>query len=460
MNEESEINYIGTVEIDNVSKSFGLLKEDRRRHVYILGKSGMGKSTLLENMILQDIYAGNGVAFMDPLGDSAESIIDQIPGYRLQDVVYFNPIDTDFPIGLNFFEGKGEPDFLICASLMTIFKRIWEGSWSSRMEYILTNTILALLEVPGTTLLCVMKMLTEKPYRDYIISKCENMLVKSFWLNEFPRFSQQYQTEAIAPITNKIGQFFSTSLVRNILGQQRSTINVREIMDSKKILIINLSKGKIGEENANLLGAMFVSKFQLAAMGRIDMPESERNDFYLYVDEFQNFTTESFTTILSEARKYRLCLTLAHQYISQLDRPDDEHIKKAIFGNIGSTICFRLGAEDSEIMEKEIFPTKEDMKGLFLNLDKYQIITKLTVSNRPLDPFAGITLPPIYEKLKGNKQAMIDWSRKYWTRNRQEIEMEIEAYYLKGEISDPSSGELVIAKKKRKRKRKNKIEAI
>jgi hypothetical protein len=204
------------------------------------------------------------------------------------------------------------------------------------------------------------------------------------------------------------------------------------------------------------LGAMFVSKFQLAAMGRVDMPESERKDFYLYVDEFQNFTTESFTTILSEARKYRLCLTLAHQYISQLDRPDDEQIKKAIFGNVGSTICFRLGAEDSEIMEKEIFPTKEEMRSLFLNLDKYQIIAKLSVSNRPLDPFAALTLPPIYETLKGNKQYIVDWSRSHWTKSRQEVESEIESYYLKSEIADPESGQVVLAKKKRKRKRKSK----
>lgn len=442
---------MGTVDIDNQFKAFGLLQEDRRRHVYILGKSGMGKSTLLENMILQDIYSGQGVCFLDPLGDSAESIMDQIPRYRQKDVVYFNPVDTEFPIGLNMLESKGEPDFLIASSLMTVLKRIWEGAWSSRMEYILNNTILALLEVPNSTLLGVVKLLTDKGFRDYVTKNCKNILVKNFWDQEFPRLSQQYQSEAVAPILNKVGQFFSTSMIRNILGQSTSSINFRDIMDNRKILIANLAKGKIGEDNSSLLGSMIVSKFQLAAMSRSDMPEKDRNDFFLYVDEFQNFITDSFATILSEARKYRLCLTIAHQYIAQLSSEESEKIKNAIFGNVGSIVTFRVGSNDSEILEKELQPV---LKENFLNLDSRQIIAKLSVSNRTLDPFVASTLPPIYASIKGNKQELIDYSRYMWGVNVEKVEEEITTFFTKGLVVDTVTGEAVSTKKKRKRKKK------
>ncbi|MEM1312244.1 MAG: type IV secretion system DNA-binding domain-containing protein [Patescibacteria group bacterium] len=447
----NNICFMGTVDIDNQFKAFGLLQEDRRRHVYILGKSGMGKSTLLENMILQDIYSGQGVCFLDPLGDSAESIMDQIPRYRQKDVVYFNPVDTEFPIGLNMLESKGEPDFLIASSLMTVLKRIWEGAWSSRMEYILNNTILALLEVPNSTLLGVVKLLTDKGFRDYVTKNCKNILVKNFWDQEFPRLSQQYQSEAVAPILNKVGQFFSTSMIRNILGQSTSSINFRDIMDNRKILIANLAKGKIGEDNSSLLGSMIVSKFQLAAMSRSDMPEKDRNDFFLYVDEFQNFITDSFATILSEARKYRLCLTIAHQYIAQLSSEESEKIKNAIFGNVGSIVTFRVGSNDSEILEKELQPV---LKENFLNLDSRQIIAKLSVSNRTLDPFVASTLPPIYASIKGNKQELIDYSRYMWGVNVEKVEEEITTFFTKGLVVDTVTGEAVSTKKKRKRKKK------
>ncbi len=452
MADNDNLCYIGTVDVDNSFKSFGMLQEDRRRHVYILGKSGMGKSTLLENMVLQDIYAGHGVCYLDPLGDSAESILDQIPAYRQKDVIYFNPVDMDFPIGLNMLESKGEPDFLIASSLMTVLKRIWEGTWSSRMEYILNNTILALLETPGSTLLGVVKLLTDKPFRDIIIKNCDNILVKNFWEQEFPRLSPQYQSEAIAPILNKIGQFFSTGMIRNILGQSKSTINFREIMDGQKILIANLAKGKIGEDNSSLLGSMLVTKFQLAAMSRTDMPENERKDFYLYVDEFQNFITDSFATILSEARKYRLCLNIAHQYIAQLTTLESEKIKNAIFGNVGTIITFRVGASDSEILELELQPVPKES---FLNLDRGQIIVKLSVSNRTLAPFVAMTIPPIYSGLKGSKQTLINYSRSRWGTPRDIIEGEIKDYFTKGLITNVETGEVVVAaKKKRKRKKK------
>ena len=447
----NDICFLGTVDIDNQFKSFGLLPEDRRRHVYILGKSGMGKSTLLENMILQDIYAGHGVCFLDPLGDSAESILDQIPRYRQKDVIYFNPVDTDFPIGLNMLESKGEPDFMIAASLMTVLKRLWEGAWSSRMEYILNNTILVLLDTPGSTLLGVVKLLTDKGFRDQLIKNCNNILVKNFWEQEFPRLSDKYQSEAIAPILNKVGQFFSTSMIRNILGQSVSTINFRDIMDNRKILIANLAKGKIGEDNSSLLGSMLVSKFQLAAMSRTDMAEKDRKDFFLYVDEFQNFITDSFATILSEARKYRLCLTIAHQYIAQLTSLESEKIKNAIFGNVGSIITFRVGATDSEVLEKELQPV---LKENFLDLDSRQIIAKLSVSNRTLSPFVATTLPPIYASIKGNKKDLEEYSKHTWGVPRDVVEEEINTFFSKGLVVDQTTGEAVSTKKKRKRKKK------
>lgn len=452
---QDNICFIGTVDIDNQFKSFGLLQEDRRRHVYVLGKSGMGKSTMLENMILQDIYSGQGVCFLDPLGDSAESILDQIPRYRQNDVIYFNPADTQNPIGLNMLESTGDADFLIASSLMTVLKRLWEGTWSARMEYILNNTILLLLETPGSTLIGIIKLLTDKGFRDGLVSNCKNILVKNFWEQEFPKFSEKYQSEAIAPILNKVGQFFSTSMIRNILGQSRSTINFRDIMDSKKILIANLAKGKIGEDNSSLLGSMLVTKFQLAAMSRTNIPENQRSDFFLYVDEFQNFITDSFVTILSEARKYRLCLTIAHQYIAQLNSEDSERIKDAIFGNVGTIVTFRVGADDSEVLEKELQPV---LKESFLKLDRGQIIVKLSISNRTLNPFVALTLPPIYASIRGSKKYLEDFSKHTWGVPKDRVEQEINAFFAQGLIFDKNTGGVLPTKKKRTRNKKSKVQ--
>ena len=386
VNIRPDICYFGQVNDRGLGKKFGILQDDRRRHMYILGKSGMGKSTLLENMILQDIYNGHGVCFMDPHGDSSETILDRIPSWRKNDVVYFNPGDMENPIGFNMLEAKrGEQPFLIASGMMAVFGRIWAGMWSSRMEYILNNTLLALLETPGNTLLGVVRMLTDKDFMTKIVDNCEDPMVRNFWIKEFASFNDKYRTEAIAPILNKIGQFFSTDLIRNILGQPKSTIDFRDIMDNKKILIVNLSKGKIGEDNSNLLGSFIVTKLQLAAMSRVDIPEHERNDFYLYVDEFQNFTTDSFATILSEARKYRLCLILAHQYISQLTESGNEKVRNAIFGNV-STICtFRVGTDDAEFLEKEFDPIFTGSQ--LLGLNKHQLIMKLSINGKTVAAF-------------------------------------------------------------------------
>ncbi len=462
MQNVEKLNFIGTVELDNTIKTFGFLPEDRRRHVYMIGKSGMGKSTLLENMILQDIYAGDGVCFLDPLGDSAESILDQIPGFRQKDVIYFNPADTEFPIGLNMLESNnGEPPFLVASSLMAVLKRIWAGVWSARMEYILNNTILALLDTPGNTLLGVVRMLTNDDFRSAIVENIQNIMVKNFWTQEYTKFDQKYKTEAISPILNKVGQFFSSTMIRNILGQRTSQIDFRDIMDSKKIMIANLAKGKLGEDNSSLLGSMLVTKFQLAAMSRNDISESERQDFFLYVDEFQNFTNDSFATILSEARKFRLCLTIAHQYIAQLTAGDpDEVIKNAVFGNVGTIISFRIGSADSEDMEKELFPLSKngELRKLFLNLDRSQIIVRTSVLNKVLDPFTANTLPPIYSSIKGNKLAMTTTSRQLYATPRIQVEQSIASYFDSTAILDEQGNVIARPRKKKKKKKKNKLD--
>ncbi|HJN62462.1 MAG TPA: type IV secretion system DNA-binding domain-containing protein, partial [Candidatus Parcubacteria bacterium] len=335
MNEN--INFFGETTFRNANKKFGIKTDDRRRHIYVVGKTGMGKTVMLKNMAIQDIQQGKGIGFVDPHGEASEELLDFIPKERIKDVVYFNPADLGYPIAFNIME-EINPEYrhLVAGGLMGVFKKIWPDVWSARMEYILNNCILALLEYPGSTLLGVNRMLADIDYRKKVVDKVTDPVVKSFWVQEFARYTQRYEVEATAAIQNKIGQFISVPLIRNIIGQEKSSINMREIMDKQKILIINLSKGRVGEDNSRLLGALIITKLQLAAMSRVDIPEEKRKDFYLYVDEFQNFATESFVNILSEARKYRLALILGHQYIAQMD----ETVRDAVFGNVGTIICF------------------------------------------------------------------------------------------------------------------------
>jgi len=313
--------------------------------MYMIGKSGVGKTTMMERMFIEDVQSGHGAAWFDPHGDAAEKLLSFIPAERINDVIYFNPADTDFPIGFNALENvHGEHRHLVASGIMSVFKKIWPDVWSARMEYILNNTLLALLEYPGSTLLGIMRMLAEKKYRETVVDRLEDPVVKSFWVNEFARYTDRYATEAVGAIQNKVGQFVSNPLIRNVIGQQISGLNMRSVMDEGKILIANLARGKIGEDNSNLLGAMLITKLQQAAMSRADVPEAERRDFFLYIDEFQNFSTDSFAVVLSEARKYRLSLILAHQYLEQLT----DLVKAAIIGNVGTMIVFRVGAEDAE----------------------------------------------------------------------------------------------------------------
>ena len=369
---------------------FGIKLDDRRRHMYVIGKTGMGKSTLLENMIIQDIRAGRGLAVVDPHGDLVEKVIKYIPSYRINDVVYLNPADVDFPIAFNILESVDPTHrHLVASGLIAVFKKMWIDSWGPRLEHILRNTILALIEYPGSTLLGVTRMLVDKVYRKKVVDHLSDPIVKAFWRDEFASFNEKFRSEAVSPIQNKIGQFLSSSIIRNIVGQPKSTIDMREIMDTGKILLLNLAKGRIGEDNAGLLGAMMITKLQLAAMSRIDIPEPERKDFFLYVDEFQNFATESFASILSEARKYRLDLIIAHQYIEQLD----EKVQAAVFGNVGTMICFRVGAGDAEFLAKEFTPVFEETD--LVNLTKYDIYLKLMIDGVASEPFSATGLPPV-----------------------------------------------------------------
>jgi hypothetical protein len=388
----SRITYIGETDYRNKRVKFGIKAKDRTRHVYVIGKTGVGKSVLLENMAVQDIQNGEGFAFIDPHGKTADLLLDYIPKERLDDVLYFAPFDLSNPVSFNVMEDIG-PDkrHLVAAGLMSAFKKIWVDAWSARMEYILNNTILALLEYPNSTLLGINRMLADKSFRKDVVAHVTDPGVKSFWEGEFANYTDRFAQEATPAIQNKVGQFTANPIIRNIIGQPKSTFNIREMMDQKKILIINLSKGQVGEDSANLLGSMLITKIYLAAMSRADLREVELNklpNFYLYVDEFQSFANESFADILSEARKYKLNLTMAHQYIEQMS----DEVRAAVFGNVGTMITFRVGATDAEYLEKEYAPafTAEDL----VNLDRYQVYLKLMIDDMASSPFSARTLPP------------------------------------------------------------------
>jgi len=422
MDDDQKITYFGESNFRNQKVRFGIKKNDRRKHVYVIGKTGMGKTTLLENMAIQDIQSGEGIAFIDPHGDTAEKLLDFVPKERINDVIYFNPADTNFPIGLNVLENVDpERRHLVADGLMGVFKKIWQDVWSARMEYILNNTILALLEYPNATMLGINQVLVNKEYRKKVVDCVKDPIIKAFWTQEFAKYTDKYAAEATPAIQNKVGQFISNPLIRNIIGQYRSSFDFRKAMDQKKIIIVNLSKGRVGEDNSRLLGAMFVTKLYLAAMSRVDVPESNRSDFFLYVDEFQNFASESFASILSEARKYKLSLILAHQYITQME----EEVSDAVFGNIGTTVAFRVGAEDAEVLEKEFAPSfiVEDI----VNLPFASIYLKLMIDGVASHPFSAATLPPIQiqEGAGGFKDEIIDASRKNYGTPRKEVDEQI-----------------------------------
>ena len=416
---ETEVVPFAVTNFRQQQRKFGIKLDDRRRHMYLIGKSGTGKSVLLENMIYTDIRANHGLAVVDPHGDLVEKVLDLIPSHRINDVVYINPSDVDHPIAFNPLETV-DPKYrhLVASGLVGVFKKIWADSWGPRLEYILRNAILSLLEYPSSTLLGITRILVDKYYRKKVLEKVADPVVRSFWIDEYDNYNEKFRTEAISPIQNKIGQFLSSAIIRNIVGQPKSTIDLRQIMDERKVLLMDLSKGRVGEDNSALLGAMMVTKIQLAAMKRIDMPETARTDFFLYVDEFQNFATESFATILSEARKYRLNLIIAHQYIEQLG----DVVKAAVFGNVGTMVIFRIGAEDAEFLEKEFTPTFTETD--LVSLPNYHVYIKLMIDGVTSNPFSAVTLPPIGAR-NNNRSSIIRVSRERYAQDRVKVEERI-----------------------------------
>ncbi len=419
---KDEIIFFAETNYRNIRRKFGIKQRDRRQHMYLVGKTGTGKSTAFENMIFQDIQAGKGVAIVDPHGELAEKALDFIPASRINDTIYFNPADAENPFAFNVLERVGpEHRHLIASGLVGVFKKIWADSWGPRLEYVLRNAILALLEYPGSTLLGIMKILVDKEFRKKVVDRLTDPVVKSFWIDEYPRYPEKLRAEAIAPIQNKVGQFLSTSLIRNIVGQIKSKIDIRQIMDESKIFIMNLSKGRIGEDASALLGAMMITKIQMAAMSRIDIPEDKRNDFYLYVDEFQNFATDSFADILSEARKYRLNLIIAHQYIGQL-MSENNRVRDAVFGNVGTMVVFRVGAEDAEFLAREFQPRFDETD--LVDLDSHNIYVKLMIDGITSEPFSAVTLPPLVRS-EGNRDKIIRVSRERYAEPKKIVEDKI-----------------------------------
>lgn len=425
--DENRITYFGETDARNKRVRFGIKAKDRTKHVYVIGKTGMGKSTMLENMAVQDIQAGEGLCFIDPHGKTADLLLEYVPKERIKDVIYIAPFDVEYPISFNVLESVDiDKRHLVVSGLMSTFKKIWVDAWSARMEYILTNTLLALLEVPGSTLLGVNRILSDKEYRKDIVSKIKDPSVKNFWAKEFANYTERMAAEAVPAIQNKVGQFTANPLIRNMIGQPQSSFDFREAMDSRKIVIINLSKGRIGDENMKLLGGMLVTKIYLSAMSRADTPDRIAKtlpNFYLYVDEFQNFANASFADILSEARKYKLNLTIAHQYVEQMD----EDVCAAVFGNVGTMIVFRVGATDAELLEKEFSPTFviEDL----VNLGFAQVYLKLMIDGLTSPPFSAVTLPPITQPDESFVKEIIDASREQFARKRAGVEEEIVKFH-------------------------------
>ncbi|TSC66853.1 MAG: hypothetical protein G01um101472_624, partial [Parcubacteria group bacterium Gr01-1014_72] len=424
---DNKITYFGETDARNKRTPFGIKARDRSRHLYVIGKTGMGKSTLLENLAIQDIQNGEGLAFIDPHGKSAELLLDYIPHERIRDVLYFAPFDMEYPISFNVMEDVGyDKRFLVVSGLMSTFEKIWEDAWSARMAYILQNTLLALLEYPNATLLGVNRMLADKEYRKLVVANISDPAVKAFWTDEFAKYTDRFAAEATPAIQNKVGQFTSNPLIRNIIGQPKSTFDLRKMIDGKKILIVNLSKGRVGENNANLLGSMMITKLYLAAMSRADASESAMDklpSFYIHVDEFQSFANKSFADILSEARKYKLSLTIAHQYIEQVE----EEVRAAVFGNVGTMLTFRVGAFDAEVLEKEFAPqfTAEDL----VNLGIYQVYLKLMIDGVGSQPFSARTLPPIKKPDISFKNEILEASRTTFARPRAVVEAEVRTWH-------------------------------
>lgn len=415
-----EVSFIGETNYRNERKRFGIKRMDRRRHLYIVGKTGSGKSRMLELLLISDIKNGEGCCLIDPHGDLADELLMFVPEERIKDVVYVNPSDRDFPIGFNPLEPVSDYEARqhLSRFFIAIFKKLFAANWNARMEHLIRYMTLALLETSDSSVLGIPRLLSDTKYRQRVIMQVEDPVVKSFWTNEFAGYNEQFANDAVVPILNKVGQFISNPIIRNIVGQQKNMLDFEAFMNNGNIVIINLSKGRLGDENAALLGSMFITKIQQAALARAKVPEDERRDFYFYVDEFQNFATEAFSSILSEARKYHLDLTIAHQYIAQL--PDE--VKATAFGNVGSIIAFGIGGDDAAYLAKEFSPvfTPDDM----INLNVREMYVKMSVDGKLTQPFSARTLD-VPKPTFDYSVNILDHSRMKYGKNRVSVENEI-----------------------------------
>src|ERR1017187_2006099 len=417
------------------SRPFGISPADHRHHVYIIGKTGSGKTTLLRNLLIQHIALGHGVGLIDPHGDLAEELLNHIPPWRADHLVYFNPADLEFPVALNLLAcAPWDERHLIASGIVGACKSIWHDSWGPRLEYILYNAVAALLDCQNTSLLGVNRMLTDETYRSWVVRQIKDPFIRVFWQEEYAGYDPRFQREAIAPIQNKLGQFLLNPVIRNILGQVKTKVSIPFVMDNSRLFIANLSKGRLGADKANLLGSLITTQFQLGAMGRANRPEDLRQDYFLFIDEFQNFSTDAFASILSEARKYRLCLILSHQYIDQLSLP----IRQAVFGNVGTLIAFRVGYADAEVMEKEFghtFPAST-----LADLNRYEAVVKLLEDGANREPFRAKMLPPL-EKRIGRKEKLVARSRERFAVRRAVIEDKLNRWMAPADAGSKPSGQ-------------------
>lgn len=416
----NDMSLFGITNYRNDGKQFGIKRLDRRRHLYIVGKTGSGKSRLLELLLISDIQQGHGCCLLDPHGDLADELLTYIPKNRIKDVVYINPTDRDFPIGFNPLERVEDYEARqhLSVFFISIFKKLFAATWNPQMEHLIRYITLALLETPDSNILGIPRILSDTTYRQKVVMQIKDPVVKSFWTNEFASFNEKYSNGAVIPILNKVGQFISNPIVRNMIGQQKNSLDFEKFMNEGKIVLINISKGKLGDDNAALLGSMFITKIQQAALARAKIKEEERRDFYFYVDEFQNFATDAFSSILSEARKYHLDLTIAHQYIAQLP----EEVKATAFGNVGSMIVFAVGGDDAAYLAKEFSPvfTQNDM----INLNVREMYIKMSVDGKLTTPFSAVTLS-IPKSSFDYSIEIVDKSRITYAKNRVAVENEI-----------------------------------
>ncbi len=432
MAEGKLITYIGTTNHRNTHQKFGIKDKDRSGHIYCIGKTGAGKSTLLLNMVIDDIEKGKGVAIIDPHGDLAQSILDYIPPHRIQDVVYFNVGDEEHPIAFNPLQyATPHNRHIVASTIVGTFKKIWAESWGPRLEHILRNTLLSLTYYPDASLLDIQPLLTDYDFRTTVMRHIQDTALRRFWQKEFNPLPPQMKQEFIAPVINKVGLFQTHPVLRNIVGQRVSLFRINDIMNTSKIFIANLSKGVIGEDATQLLGSLLVTQFQTAALARATQAPSTRTPFYLYIDEVHSFVTLSFADILAESRKYGLCLFITHQYIDQLH----EKIRTAIIGNVGTIICFRIGASDASILEEEFTPTfkADDM----VSLPQYHIYIKLLIDGTTSKPFSATT-GPLPQPQYYTHEAVIIYSREQYATPKEAVEQYLNQYRYR----EPENGQL------------------